>query len=166
MIVAGTKLVIMFFAALVFDGLVLPAFFGFRESFLFLLFLMVPILYIGPAARSVSLGLFFAFISESLRGLELGSLALPFLFTVVIIYLTQRFLDIKYTHSARFGLAKSILIALMSVVFIFIFSVFYQRGGVNIGYFDPVIGLTIAVETLILVFVFNFVFNKKSDYVS
>lgn len=159
------KFLAIFVIVLVVDGLVLPALFGLRESFLSLLFLMVPILYIGPAVRSVSLGLFFVFISESLRGLEFGSLALPFLFTVVIIYLTQRFLDIKYTHNTRFGLAKSILIALMSVVFIFIFSVFYQRGGVNIGYFDPVIGLTIAVETLILVFVFNFVFNKKSDYI-
>ena len=94
----------------------------------------------------------------------MGGLALPFLFTSVVIYLTQRFLDIQYTHDARFGLSKSVIIALMSVAFIYVFSFFYKQGGVNMEYFDPVIGLTIVLEALALVFVFNVVFNKKNDY--
>lgn len=159
------KLIGIFAVVLVLDGLILPALFGLRESFLSLLVLLVPILYIGPTGRLVFLGLFFSFLLESLRGLALGALALPFLFTVVIIYLTQRFLDIRYTHNTRFGLGKSALIALISVVLMLVLSVFYNQGGVNIGYFDSVIGLTIAIETLILVFVFNVVFNKKSDYI-
>ncbi|OGN15298.1 MAG: hypothetical protein A3J47_01685 [Candidatus Yanofskybacteria bacterium RIFCSPHIGHO2_02_FULL_43_22] len=172
------KLTAIFAIVLALDGLILPALFGLRESFLSLLVLIVPILYIGPTTRSVSLGLFFAFISETLRGLDLGVLALPFLFVVVLIYLTQLFLDIKYTHNTRFGLGKSVLIALISVAFIYIFSVFYLIGltphlsresriaTTAKSNFSKGAGLMIATETLLLVLVFNAVFNKKNDYVS
>src|SRR3990167_3374548 len=122
---AGVKLFIIFLVVLVLDGLVLPAFFGLRNSFLSLLFLIVPILYMGPKRQYVACGLFFSVILEMSKGISLGGLALPFLFTSVVIYLTQRFLDIQYTYDARFGLSKSVLIALMSVVFIYVFSFFY-----------------------------------------
>ena len=158
------KLFIIFIVVLVLDGLILPAFFGFRGSFLFLLIMVVPILYMGSTGRSVVCGLIFAFVYESLRGLELGALALPFLTTAVVIYSAQRFLDIKYTYDTRFGLEKSVFIALASVVFIHIFSFFYKHGSVNLGYFDSALNLTIVLEALILVFVFNIVFNKKTDY--
>ena len=161
---AGVKLFIIFLVVLVLDGLVLPAFFGLRNSFLSLLLLIVPILYMGPKRQYVACGLFFSVILEMSKGISLGGLALPFLFTSVAIYLTQRFLDIQYTYDARFGLGKSVLIALMSAVFIYVFSFFYKQGGVNMEYFDPVIGLTTVLEALVLVFVFNIVFNKKSDY--
>ena len=170
------KLFSIFIIVMIMDVLILPAFFGLRESFLTLLILIVPILYIGSTGQSVAYGLFFAFIYEFLRGLDLGTLVLPFLLTAVVIYSAQRFLDIKYTYEARFGfserdpyvigsrLGKSIFIALMSLIFIYIFSFFYRHGSVNLGYFDPTVGLTIALEALILVFVFNIVFNKKNDY--
>jgi len=110
----------------------------------------------GSSGRLIAYGIIFAFISESWRGLNFGDMAIPFLFTAAVINLTQRFLDIKYTY----------LIALMSVISVYIFLFFYARGLINIEYFDPVIGLTIASEALILVFMFNFVFNKKNSYVS
>ena len=152
----GIKLFIIFIAALVLDGSILPAFFGLRESFLSLLILVIPVLYMGSSGRLIAYGIIFAFISESWRGLNFGDMAIPFLFTAAVINLTQRFLDIKYTY----------LIALMSVISVYIFLFFYARGLINIEYFDPVIGLTIASEALILVFMFNFVFNKKNSYVS
>ena len=152
----GIKLFIIFIAALVLDGSILPAFFGLRESFLSLLILVIPVLYMGSSGRLIAYGIIFAFISESWRGLNFGDMAIPFLFTTAVINLTQRFLDIKYTY----------LIALMSVISVYIFLFFYARGLINIEYFDPVIGLTIASEALILVFMFNFVFNKKNSYVS
>ena len=161
---AGIKLFIIFLVVLVLDGLILPAFFGFRNSFLSLLILTVPILYMGLTKRFIACGLVFAFISESLRGLELGVLALSFLFTVVIMYLIQRFLDIQYTYDTRLGFSRSVLIVLMSVAFIYVLSFFFKHGSVNMDYFNPIIILTIILETLTLVFVFNIVFNKKSDY--
>lgn len=169
------KLSLIFIAALMLDGLILPAFFGLRESFLSLLVLIVPILYMGLTKHFIVYGLFFAFISESLRGLELGNLAIPFLFTAIVIYLAQRFLDIKYTYETRFGLEKSALVTLMSVAFMYVFSFFYRQGdvfdiltrlpdGQVFRYFDISSSLTIALEALMLVFVLNIVFNKKSDY--
>lgn len=160
----GFKLSLFFLVVLLFDGLILPAFFGFRESFLSMLVLIAFILYLGPTQQSIVYGFVFALISESLRGLSVGDLTIPFLFTAAAVYLTQRFLDIKYTFDVRFGLDKLALIALMSVVFIYVLLFLYRYGSVNIEYFSPVIGLTIVAETLILVFVFNVVFNNKSDY--
>jgi hypothetical protein len=162
--VVGFKLSLIFIAALLFDGLILPAFFGFRNSFLSLLILIVPILYIGSTRQSIVYGLAFSFISESLRGLDLGDLAIPFLFTAVVIYLTQPFLDIRYTYDTRFSLSKLAIIILMSVVVIYVFSFFFKQGSLNVDYFNSVAVLTIALEVLILVFVFNIVFNEKSDY--
>lgn len=154
----------IFGVVLILDELILPALFGFRESLLSLIVLILPVLYIGPTGRLVSFGVLFSFLLESLRGLEIGALALPFLVTVVIVYLVQRFLDIKYTHNTRFGLGKSVFLALTSIMLIFIFSIFYKHGSINISYLDPILGLIAAVETLLLIFVFNIVFNKKSDY--
>ena len=161
----GFKLSLIFIAALLLDGLILPAFFGFRNSFLSLLILIVPILYFGSIKQSIVYGLAFAFISESLRGLGLGDLAIPFLFTAVVIYLIQRFLDIRYTYDTRFSLSKSAIIILMSAVAIYVFSFFFKQGILNVDYFNPAVVLTIALEALILVFVFNVVFNEKSDYI-
>lgn len=160
---AGLKLCLIFLVVLIIDSLVLSAFFGLRESFLSLLVLVVPILYIGSTRRVIAYGLIFAFVSESLRGLKLGDLAIPFLFTAIVIYFVQRFLDIKYTYDTRFGLSKSALVALTSAVSIYIFSFFYKQG-VNLNYFDPVTALIIISEALMLVFAFNIIFNKKADY--
>lgn len=143
-------------AGLALDGLILPAFFGLKESFLSLLILVMPVLYMGSTGRLIAYGIIFAFISESWRGLNLGDMAIPFLFTVAVINLTRHFLDIKYTY----------LTALMSVMSVYIFLFFYVHGLVNKAYFDPAIGLTMILEALILVFVFNVIFNKQTDYVS
>ncbi len=160
----GVKFFVIFLVVLALDGLVLPAFLGLRNSFLSLLLLIVPIIYVGPKRQYVTCGLFFSIILEIFRGLSLGDLALPFLFTSVVIYLTQKFLNIQYTYDSRFSLDRSTFTALMSAVFIYVFSFFYKQGSLNIEYFDPTIGLTILLEALILVFVFNIVFDKKSDY--
>jgi len=170
---AGIKLFIIFLVVLVLDGLVLPAFFDLRESFLSLLILIVPVLYMGSTRRTVVYCLAFAFVSESLRGLHLGDLAIPFLFTALVIYLTQRFLDIKYTYDTRFVLGRSTFLAAMSVMFVYVFSFFFKQGDIieistyrnfGISSISPVVSATMVLEALILVFAFNVVFNKKSDY--
>ena len=149
------KLFLIFIAVLVVDGLILPALFGLRESFLSLLILIVPILYMGSTKQSISYGFAFAFVSESLRGLDLGTLAIPFLATAIVIYLIQRFLDTRNMYA---------LTVLMSVVFTYVFLLFYGYGSVHTEYFKPVIGLTVTLESIILVFLFSVVFDKK--YVS
>ncbi|MBI2674289.1 MAG: hypothetical protein HYX22_00925 [Candidatus Yanofskybacteria bacterium] len=166
------KLIAIFITVLLFDGLVLPAFFGFRGSFLFVLVLIMPVLYLGLTKNLVFFGLFFSLILELFRGLNFGVLAMPFLFTVAVIYLTQRFLDIQYTYDTRFNLSRSGLIVLMSVAFIYVFSFFYRYfdistrlpDGQAFRHFDILSVLTMVLEALALVFVFNSVFNKKSDY--
>ena len=164
----GLKLTAIFISVLLLDGLVLPAFFGLRNSFLSLLLLVAPILYMGSKRQYVACGLFFSVILEMSKGLSLGILALPFLFTSVLIYLTRRYLNIQYTYETRFGLSKSALLAAISVAFVYVFSFFYGQGRIidisTFRYFDISSVLTIVPEALVLVFVFNVVFNKKSDY--
>lgn len=152
----GLKLLLIFVVGLALDGLILPAFFGLKESFLSLLILVMPVLYMGSSRRLIVYGIVFAFISESWRGLNFGDMAIPFLFTAAVINLTQHFLDIKYAY----------LIALMSGTSVYIFLFFYARGLINTEYFNSVIGLTMTLEALILVFVFKIIFNKQTDYVS
>jgi len=160
----GFKILSIFIIVLMLDGLILPAFLGWRESFLSPLVLIVSIFYMDSIIQFVAYGLIFTFVSELLRGLNFGDLVLPFLLMTVIVFVTQRFLDIKYTYDAKFSLSRLFFMVLMLVMFIYIFSFFFKRGGININYFSPVIGLTIISEALMLIFVFNSVFNKKSDY--
>ena len=170
------KLSLIFIAVLLFDGLVLPAFFGFRESFLSVLVLIMPILYLGLTKNYVFFGLFFSFILESFRGLNFGVLTIPFLFTVLVIFLIHRFLSIQYVHGDRFSLVKSASFVLISVAFVYVLLFFYGQG-VNFDiltrlpdvqvfrHFNIPSVLTIVSETLALIFVFNVVFSKKNDYV-
>ncbi len=161
----GFKLSIVIIGAFIIDGLVFPAFFGFRNSFLSLLALLLPVLYLGTKKRPVLYGLLFSVILEPFRGLSFGTLAIPFLLTVVVIYLVQMFLDIKHTYDTRFSLGKSVLLVLISTVLVYVFSIFYAWGDVSFYSFDPVIVLTIALEALILTLILSFIFNKK-DYFS
>lgn len=138
-----------------------------------LLVMFLPVLYLGFSKRLIIYGLFFSVISESFGGLDLGTLAVPFLFTAAVICLAQKFFDMKYAHDAGFNLSRSVFLALIMVPFIYTFSFFYKWGGIigisiyrniNISSVSSVVGLTIILEALALVFVFNVVFNKKSDY--
>lgn len=160
----GIKLFIVFLAALIVDGLIFPALFNFKNSLLSLLILIVTILYLGPRARYVVYGALFSVISEIFKGLNFGTLSAPFLLTVVVIYLAQMFLDIKYTYDTRFNWGKSVFLASVSAALIYLFLVFYQWGGISVHYFNPVIGLTVMLEAFALIFIFNVILNKK-DYI-
>lgn len=159
-----TKLFLIFIAVLLFDGLVLPALFGIRESFLSLLLLVAPVVYIGSSKQCIICGLFFAFMLESVRGFELGSLAMPFLFTTSVIYLVQKVLDIRNTYNTRFSSGKFFFLALAATVFTYVFLFIYGRGRINADYLDPAAGFVMALEALVLIFIFNIIFSRKSDY--
>ena len=160
----GVKLFSIFLMVLIVDGIILPAFFGFRESLLSLLILVMPALYFGVVKRYLVYGLFFSVALEFFKGLEFGSLAAPFLFTAAVIYLMQRFLDVKHTHDGGFSLARLTLTVAVAAGFGYMFLFFYGLGNIHSGYFNAAIGLTEILEALILVLVFNAVFDKKSDY--
>ncbi|OGN00642.1 MAG: hypothetical protein A3A98_02355 [Candidatus Staskawiczbacteria bacterium RIFCSPLOWO2_01_FULL_40_39] len=163
----GFKLLLIFVTALLFDGLLLPAFFNFRDSMLSLLVIIIAILYMGVQRQTIILGLSLSVLSELFRGLSLGTMAIPFLFTATLVYLTQRVLDIKYTHRARFSVGRSFILAVVSTIFVCIFSVFlFSLAGQNIEILSGglFVGLTIILEALILIFVFNVAFNKNTDY--
>lgn len=159
-----TKLFIVFIAALILDGLMFPAFLGWRDSLLSLLVPILAIIYIGPAKRYVFYGLFFYVVSEVLRGLNFGELMLPFLIAIIVTFLIQWFLDIKHTYDTRFIFGKLVLSASMLIALVYLVLFFYGYGRIDSGYFNPIIILTIVLEALALVFVFSFMFNKKSDY--
>jgi len=161
----GIRLFAIFLGALIMDGIIFPTFFGFKESFLSLLILIMPILYLGPAKQYLVSGTLFSFILELLKGLNFGALIIPFLFTVFLIFVVQKFLDIKHTHNTRFNIISAVMLAAISTIFVYTFFIFYNYGSINKEYIDLKISLTIFIETLALIAVFNFIFNKKDDYV-
>lgn len=159
-----TKFFTVFIVALILDGLIFPAFLGWRDSLLSLLIPILAILYIGPTKRYVFSSLFFCAISEALRGLKFGELILPFLITIIVMFLIQLFLDIKHTYDTRFVFRKLILSASTSVALIYWVLFFYGYGHISIEYVNPIIVFTIILEALISIFVFSLIFNKKDDY--
>lgn len=156
----NAKLIVIFTVAVVLDGLILPAFFGLQESLLSLLVLIVPFLYFGFYRQYVVYGLFFSIVLEISRGLDFGKLAIPFLLTLVLIYLTQKFFDIKYTHFLELSVGRSIGFSSLSVFFVYIFSGFYKW---NFGfkYLNPAIIFFLLIEAFALMLVFGFIFNTR-----
>ncbi|MBI3274273.1 MAG: hypothetical protein HYZ69_03960 [Candidatus Colwellbacteria bacterium] len=157
------KLALIFLGVIVADWFILPALFGFRDSFLSLIILILPVLYFGAEKRYILCGLFFSLVLEMFRGLNLGSLTLAFLFTAVLIYLFQTFLDVRHTYITRFNTGKLIVTSLLSVVFTNVFPVFYNWK-VDLLYFRIIPSATIFVETVGLVILFNLLFDKKSYF--
>lgn len=157
------RIFLIFLAVLVLDGLILPALFGFRDSFLSLIILILPMLYFGTEKRYIFFGMFSAVILETFRGLNFGSLALPFLFTALLICLAQLFFDTRHTYITRFNVGKLVTTSLLTVIFFHIFSMFYGRQ-VDLVYFRLVPNLVMLIETTILVMFFGLVFDKRNYF--
>ena len=64
------KASLVFVTALFLDGFMLPALFGFRESLLSFVTLIVFMLYTSPLKLNIAYGLFFSIISEVLKGIS------------------------------------------------------------------------------------------------
>ncbi|OGN08907.1 MAG: hypothetical protein A3J46_02505 [Candidatus Yanofskybacteria bacterium RIFCSPHIGHO2_02_FULL_41_11] len=169
------KASLVFVTALFLDGFMLPALFGFRESLLSFVTLIVFMLYTSPLKLNIAYGLFFSIISEVLKGISFGEITIPLLLTTCVIYLTHGFLDIKYIYSARFNLSKLFTFSFIATVFIYLFLFFYKLSGIIIfgdnirlildGHLlNTAIILAIAGESLLLAFLFNILFNKEGYY--
>ncbi len=72
-------IVVLFLAAMFLDGIIFPGLFGFRESFLTIIFLIVMLLYYEADLEGVVLGVAFSGLAEFYWGLKLGTLILPLL---------------------------------------------------------------------------------------
>lgn len=161
----GFKLFIMFAVVTTLDGLVLPAFLGFKESFLSILILVLTVLYLGCTKQNVVYGSIFSVVLESFKGLTVGTLAIPFLLTMALIYFIQRFVDIKYMPNQVVGLGKLTILAPVSTFLVYALLFFAGRGAINTEYFNAVIIFVTASEALMTVFIFNSIFNEKHGHV-
>ena len=89
-------LIILLFLAVVFvDGIVSPALFGFRESFLTIIFLVVVLLYCEINIQGLIFGIILSGIAEFYWGLKLGTLMLPLLASVGALFLLNSFFNIR-----------------------------------------------------------------------
>lgn len=146
------KLLLIFIAALTLDGLIFPALFGFKESLLSVLVIVMSLVFFGVTSRSVVYGLIFSIIYELAHGLNFGILVVPFLFTAVTAFFIQKFLDTKSKY----------FLALAPMVFAYLLLVFYNRGGISAGYFSPTVILIVVIESLTLAVIFSNIFGRNN----
>ena len=97
-------LIILLFLAVVFvDGIVSPALFGFRESFLTIIFLVVILLYYKASLQGLILGILFSGLVEFYWGLKLGILILPLLASSGVFFLLSKFFNVRSMVSMIFS---------------------------------------------------------------
>src|SRR3989344_480098 len=88
-------IVILFLASFFIDGIIFPALFGFRESFLTVIFIVTMLLYYEVNFRSLILGVAFSWFAEFYWGLRLGTLILPLLVSAGTFFLLNEFFDVR-----------------------------------------------------------------------
>ena len=159
------KLVIVFIATLIIDSFLFPTFFGFQNSLLSILILLAPILYMGFYRRYVIWSFVFAAILELVRGFEFGAILIPFAFVLVIMYVMQQLLDIRYTYESRFNISKAILASFSTMVIVYLFIFIQNWGHFDLNYISPYLVTLTAIEAIVLTVIFNLIFNKRRDYV-
>lgn len=87
--------VVLFLASMFLDGIIFPALFGFRESFLTIIFLVVMLLYYEVNFEGLILGVAFSGLAEFYWGLKLGALILPLLASAGVFFLLNSFFNIR-----------------------------------------------------------------------
>jgi len=98
-------------AVIFLEGIIFPAFFGFRESFLTIIFLVVMILYREADIKSLILGVALSGLAEFYWGLKFGTLILSLLASAGVFFLLSKFFNIKS------GALKIVLGMIMFIVF-------------------------------------------------
>ena len=86
---------ILFLACMFLDGIIFPALFGFRESFLTIIFLVVMLLYHEVSFASLVIGVAFSGLAEFYWGLRMGVLILPLLLSAVGFFLLNKFFNVR-----------------------------------------------------------------------
>lgn len=88
-------IVVLFLAILFFDGIIFPTLFGFRESFLTIIFLVVILLRSEVNFQGLVVGVVFSGLAEFYWGLKMGILMLPLLVSAGTFFLLNRFFNIR-----------------------------------------------------------------------
>ncbi len=88
-------IVILFFVIMFLDGIIFPAFFGFRESFFTVIFLVAVLLYYEASLKGLVLGIAFSGGAEFYWGLKHGILILPLLASAGALFLLNSFFNIR-----------------------------------------------------------------------
>lgn len=86
---------VLFLAVIFFDSIIFSAFFGFREGFLTIIFLVVILLYYEIAFSGLIVGIALSAIAEFYWGLKLGTLMLPLLASAGSFFLLNKFFNIR-----------------------------------------------------------------------
>lgn len=87
--------IFLFLAIMFFDGIIFPALFGFRESFLTIVFLVIMLLYYEVDLTVLIMGAALSIVAEFYWGLELGTLILPLLASAGAFFLLNIFFNIR-----------------------------------------------------------------------
>lgn len=86
---------VLFLASMFLDGIIFPALFGFRESFLTIIFLVAMLLFCEVDLKSFFLGIAFSVLAEFYWGLKLGMLVVPLLASAGVFFLLNKFLNVR-----------------------------------------------------------------------
>lgn len=87
--------IILFLAGMFFDSIIFPAIFGFRESFLTIIFLVFMFLYDEVDFLGLVLLLALSGFAEFYWGLKMGILMLPLLASIGVLFLLNKFFRIR-----------------------------------------------------------------------
>ncbi len=96
-------IVVLFLAGMFLDGIIFPALFGFRESFLTVIFLITMLLYYEANIQSLVLGVVLSALAEFYWGLMMGTLILPLLISAGFLFILNRFFNIRSRVSLIFS---------------------------------------------------------------
>ena len=97
---------ILFLSSMFLDGIIFPALFGFRESFLTIIFLVVTLLYYNVNLQCLVVVTIFSGFSEFYWGLKMGTLILPLLSSAGAFFLLNKF----------FNVTSRVLITILGVI--------------------------------------------------
>ncbi len=101
---------IIFLASVFLDGIILPAFFGFREGFLAIIFLISMLVYYEADLKSFILGILLSGTLEFYWGLKMGALILPLFTAAGIFMLFNKFFNV---HSKGFIIFSGLVMFLV-----------------------------------------------------
>ena len=108
----------LFLGVVFFDGIVLPSFFGFREGFLTLVFIVIIILYYKADFQSLVFGAIFCALVEIYWGLKTGVLVLPLFVSTAMFFTLNSFFSIRNRTLMLFSGVIMFIVFWTSSVFI------------------------------------------------
>lgn len=153
------KLIIILIFLFILDNFMLPSLFGWKESTLSFIALIGSVVYFGFKKSYLIVGVFFSFILELLRGADFGEFILPFLYTILVVYIFQKFFDIKQGHYDK-NIAKVLGLSFLVVLFVYVFEMFYNFD-LNFKLWSFSAVLTTFIESFIFLLIVTWPKNTK-----